>query len=551
MGSSSGIAALLLSASVLTACSSSSSESEVAQPMAEAGTSEAGGDATSESAQADGPSEVRLSFVQAIHGAMWANPEVYSELPLRIGVVGHPASVTVTLDQTTVEATDADGDGTWMAMMPIAGLAEGIWPVTAKAGTEQCAAELGIGASGVQWTVFSEVGPAGTPKLLRAGDRAWLTWTDSSNGQPEAWLREVDGAGRWAGEQVAIVDDSLAPALYARTALAASAQEGEGRIGVLYQSLGTPYVTHFKIVDLAGHELVASKDLDPDGWSASFGGDIQWDGSAFMIVWRVFEDALPGTSFAHSRLMWARVQEDGTTIGPVVVAESGDGKPVGGFEPFSFVKVASTGTASMVSFVRAYYEPIPDALVPKAQVGLVSAEGVVGASSYLAGGDQDPYGWARDCRVHRLGDGLVAMWTAKDIMEPVDNPRNVIFGMRADAQGVLQGQEPVKMVDHEGDRDEPTLMAHSEHLAVLGWLDARSYEEDPATGRIELYVAPVGQDLIAGEPVTFGHAKFVAGTSELSLSAAGTNALITWVDERHGLGIADPKPEVYFETAWY
>ena len=32
---------------------------------------------------------------------------------------------------------------------------------------------------------------------------------------------------------------------------------------------------------------------------------------------------------------------------------------------------------------------------------------------------------------------------------------------------------------------------------------------------------------------------------------AGTNVLLVWIDERHGLGIADPKPEMYFETAWY
>jgi hypothetical protein len=42
----------------------------------------------------------------------------------------------------------------------------------------------------------------------------------------------------------------------------------------------------------------------------------------------------------------------------------------------------------------------------------------------------------------------------------------------------------------------------------------------------------------------------VAGTTMLWAAPAGTNALLTWVDERHGGGVLDPRPEVYFETAW-
>jgi hypothetical protein len=27
--------------------------------------------------------------------------------------------------------------------------------------------------------------------------------------------------------------------------------------------------------------------------------------------------------------------------------------------------------------------------------------------------------------------------------------------------------------------------------------------------------------------------------------------VLLWVDERHGMGIMDPKPEMWMETAWY
>ena len=45
--------------------------------------------------------------------------------------------------------------------------------------------------------------------------------------------------------------------------------------------------------------------------------------------------------------------------------------------------------------------------------------------------------------------------------------------------------------------------------------------------------------------------RFVAGTSDLMETNAGSNVVLVWVDERHGNGIADPKPELYFETAWF
>jgi hypothetical protein len=50
--------------------------------------------------------------------------------------------------------------------------------------------------------------------------------------------------------------------------------------------------------------------------------------------------------------------------------------------------------------------------------------------------------------------------------------------------------------------------------------------------------------------VVFGHARFIEGTSELRAAPAGSNAVLVWIDERNGSGIADPKPELWFETVW-
>jgi hypothetical protein len=537
--------ALPLLLTLLAACSSSSPAQETAPQNQDGGLPET----AAESSLPETSAPISLALPQAVHGALWANPDVYSELPLRVIVTGTPESVTVSIPGATVQASDPENDGTWLAMLPTAGLPLGVSPITVTAGEATLTADLGIGRQGVQWTSFAEAASAATPRIHTAGDRAWLTWTDRSAGPATAWLREIDGAGRWVGERTALTQDP--PALYARTAVSAGGALSDRRIGVLYQSLGSPYRTRFRVVDFAGTESVAPIALDPQGWDGSFGGDIVWDGVAFTLVWRVFEAPVAGTEFAHSKVLWARVGLDGAMTGPAVVAESGDGKPVAGFNPFSFVKVDALGALSVVSFVRDLYQFIPDTDMPKGQVAVVKNDGTVSDSIYLAGGDGDPYSWFRDCRVRKVGAGFVLLWTAKDIMEAVDNPRNVIVATRADAQGNVSFEEPVKMVDAPGDRDEPFLLAHPEQLGILAWLDARSYELDVTKGRIEMYVAAVGDELVAKPPVIFPHARFVAGTSDLNLSLAGTNALMTWVDERHGLGIADPKPEIYFETAWY
>ena len=100
------------------------------------------------------------------------------------------------------------------------------------------------------------------------------------------------------------------------------------------------------------------------------------------------------------------------------------------------------------------------------------------------------------------------------------------------------------------DRDEQLLVAHPEHLGVLVWWDHRAYTLTPEEGRIELYAATVGDDLTATDEVVFEHARVVAGLGHASSALAGTNVLLVWIDQRHGMGIMDPRPELYFETIW-
>jgi hypothetical protein len=240
--------------------------------------------------------------------------------------------------------------------------------------------------------------------------------------------------------------------------------------------------------------------------------------------------------------------------GPVAVAASGpatEADPIGGFEPFSFIDVAVLGDLSLVGFVRGHYDELLGMEIPKSQLALVDADGTVEYGAYA--GLETDFTFHRECRVFTVGGSFVAVWSASDLLDPSDNPPNLFYATRTDGDGALDPgrRAGTVMFDAVDDRDEPFLIATPAALGALAWLDHRAYTLDPARGRIELYAAPVGEDLRTGEEAVFPHARFVAGTSMLFAAAAGTNALLIWIDERHGMGIMDPKPEAYFETAWF
>jgi hypothetical protein len=321
---------------------------------------------------------------------------------------------------------------------------------------------------------------------------------------------------------------------------------GSGTLAVLYQGHGMPYTTRFRICDFSGSEIMAPMDLDPPGWSGAFGGAVAWDGTGFVAVWRVID----GSGAAEVR--WMRVDESGTEVtGPVVAAASGSLDPIGGFEPFSFVSVAARDGLSLLSFVRGRYDAGLEMEVPKSQIAAVLNDGTLDYSEY-AGLERD-LTWHREARVFLLGEVFIGIWSALDLLSPEDNPPNLFYAAMTGEEGALdplRGRGTI-MFDQVDDRDEPFFLPHPVHLGLLAWIDHRAYTLEPERGGIELYVAPVAEDLTTGEETVFPHARFVAGLSQLNAAPAGTNAILLWVDERHGMGIMDPKPEMYMETAWY
>lgn len=490
-----------------------------------------------------GGAALSVALPQALDGALFANPAVYSQVPLHVATTGKPDSVEVEVGGDTITATDADEDGDFVAEVPLAALGEGEHAITVKAarGAEQpvsTTATLRLGKAGVQMTDVGAVGMSSTPRLHRRGAELWLTWRDRAESNAVIHLQRLDGAARPMGDAVTLLGPSV-DALHARAAL------GKDGIGLLYQTLGNPYVTHFRAVGFDGKELVATIDLDPSGGFGLTGGDIDFDGSGWVFVYRT-------TDGSKQELRWARVEEGtGELTGPIVVATSGNDDPNGKFPGFVPVGVRALAGKSLVSFVRERWDAALAMAIPKSQLALVSQGGTVEWSEYA--GKESDWTFHHEARVFRIGETLVPIWSANDLTSSDPNPPNLFFATRTDAQAALDPSRGAGTVvfDAPDDRGEPFLVAHPSGLGVLAWLDHRKYTLEPQVGGIELYVAPVSEELTAGTPTVFSHARFIAGTSELNGVAQGTNVILTWLDERHGQGILDPKPEVWIETAWY
>jgi hypothetical protein len=233
----------------------------------------------------------------------------------------------------------------------------------------------------------------------------------------------------------------------------------------------------------------------------------------------------------------------------VVAAAHGNEDPHGGFDPITQIGVAAVGDLSLVAFDRYWYHPLLELTVPRCQVATLDAAGTVTGTEMAAVGGGIT--WHYECRIAGLGGGALLTWGAGDLTSAEDNPPTDLRAARVEGSGALPAGrgDGALVVTEPQHRSEPAVAGGAGSDPVVAWLDQRSYQ-DLLTGRIELYAATLDEDLSASTPVVFGHARFIEGTSELRAAPAGSNAVLVWIDERNGGGIADPKPELWFETVW-
>lgn len=470
-------------------------------------------------------------LLQAVGGAMLANPDVHTQLPVRVAVDG-------TVDSVRVRGPggDAEGlleeDGVYVAWLAT-GTQSGTVDVSVQGpdGERSTSAELVLSTEGIQLTTLEAAGATTTPGLVWSEGVLWGTWCDKSEALSQCWAQELDGAGRWQGERVSIVP-TTEDVLYARTAAI------DGYLAVLYQlPVGSPYLNRVRVVDFSGGVVVDSIDLHEPGWEGTFGGDVDADADGFALTWRE-----RSTTTSDGRVRWMRVGVDGTTVGPVTVAASGDGLPVGNFGPFSFVEIAVHDGASLVTWTQDEYSADLGLQVPKAQFAVIDADGGVIETGYL--GDRTGYDWDNEAHAGVAKGELMALWSLDDLTSLDD-----VIPTEIAARTFSPTGDPVRLgasiEKAPNTRGEPVLFDHPGHSAAVAWIDHRTYSEEDQ-GQVQLHVASLSENLQARPALIYSHAQFFSGLTDLGGVMADHNVLLTWRDQRNG----GTYSEMWFETAW-
>ena len=291
------------------------------------------------------------------------------------------------------------------------------------------------------------------------------------------------------------------------------------------------------------HTVLGPIDLDPEGWYGSFGGDITTDDDhGFVLTWRAYtQDATTGES--ESEVRWMRITDDLEITGPIVLGSTEDAG-WSGFTPHTFITIAATPERSVVGFLQDQYSTLLEQDVPRARYFSIAPNGEVLEESAVHAAWAD---WHHHARVGNIGDELVAYWATADLLEEsLPNTIN-FFGSEAAYELLIPAGTP--WVTGPGERWEPWLLQHGDGRA-MAWLDLRSTVEHPLEGKIELMASTFTDGMSMSAPTTFRHAVFILGTSQLRATSVGPNVALTWLDERHGNGILDPRPEVWFDTLW-
>jgi len=482
-----------------------------------------------------GPQALRLP--QAVAGALQVNALLRPTASLRIDVTGEATRVTATLDGDEVEARRSDGG--WVAPLRLGARDDGDYAlrVTAQGGGAEAAvdATLRIARDGVQLTAFDEHGTARTPRLHRVDDRLWLTWSDKRAAESRVWMQELDGAGRLLGDPAPLV---LVPG---EEAVAARVAIGAERIAVLYQLAGTPYRNFLLLTDRERRPIGEAQPLDPEGMRGSFGGDVAYDGTAFDVVWRCHDDQLD-----HD-VRWLRVDEaTGAQVGPVVVAATGEGDPDGGFDGISWIRTAAGDGVSAVSFVRRRFDGLMDMEIPRAQLGFVEHDGTLRAPELMG---TAMFWFETEAHVFRHELGLLGVWVGVNLLDETEQPPQQLLGRWWSHDGSTRPGTPPVLAVGSNDRGEVTLVSQEGHASVLAWSDYRAVIDDADLGSIDVWAAPLQEDLSVGQPAAFEHSVLWAGLGQLHGAPAGGNAVLVWVDQRHS-GALDPRPELWLDTLW-
>lgn len=501
-----------------------------------------------------------LSLPQFVHGAAYVDGDLHASIPIVVSFSGTtPEGVDVSIDDA-VTAAELDGDR-FVATIDAASLTDGkhVLIATAKGATGKIEASLTSAKGSLQFTDFANDGPAysGHLALDPSGEEIRHTWISIVGGKHQLSMSHLDGAFQRIEDTVdAVLNAPGDEPLNGYTAFA------PGGLGVVYRT-AKPGDTHWsvklRVVDGWGSEKVPAQDLT--GAGAAFSMQAAGaDATGFSAAWlHITPPASPTDPPLPVELRFARWDTTTNTLqGPITLdtdqPDAGDG--VQRLEPLGEIQIACNSTVCVVTYVRQRYDGLVLLNVPKLHVAVVdlATGAMVGSPEPVAENNWD---------TQLFGQHVIAMpdqtfrviYTANDTSaavtpkSPCDEmlERDTLFTLALGADGKVLSRRA--LFDEEGTRQYPRLAAHPGGFALL-WEDQRSLCAARG-GRIRMSanVANPGLDGLL-DPYLELPGSVGLPPEDPTLAVAGTNVVVGWSDNRHGMGLLDPKNEIFLDTYW-
>ena len=536
-------------------------------------TADAGGGDTGADAGAGGEAgsgSTTLSFPQLVHGVGRVDTTAFPKIPLVVATTGAtPAAVTVTLDAAnpvTATASEA-GPSQLTATLDVSHLAAGTHALAATA-TSAAGQTLGtatgslvVGNDSLQFTKYAQVGPAYSSHLVLApnGDLGF-TWVSVANGTShQLYLDYLDGAGTRLLPADVVINDPADEPLTGYTAFSSD------DIGVVYnvaQPAGSQWLVKMRVVDSSGAEKVPVMDLTQGEGAFSLAA-AGVDPTGFSAAWLHIRPLDDAGAPQPVEIRYARYDMSANKLVGPIVLDSDQPQAAGStqgpqtLEPLAELGIACNQTVCVVLYSRDVYNVEVELNVAKlflATVNLASGQ-LVGAPQPVEATDWDMQMFGQE--IVALPDGsFVVAYTAVDTAAAI-NPitacdsmleRDLLFTVKVDAAGAVQGV-PQPVFNYQGSREYPRIAPHPAGWALF-WEDQRS-ECDATGGHIGMAMnvaAPDLQSLL--DPYLEATGSIGLPPEYPTLAVTGTSFVAAWSDDRDGMGLAEPEPELFLETYW-
>jgi hypothetical protein len=512
-----------------------------------------------------GGAATTLSFPQLVHGAARVDTAAFASIPLVVGVTGAtPDGVNVAVDGAMATPAVADGEQ-FVATLTTTALTAGSHAIVATAtsgGTPVAMAQgtLVVADGSLQFTEFAQAGPAYDGHLSSSAEADALSysWVSVATGKHQLYLNQLDGAFRRLSPTDVVLNDPADEPLAGYTAF------GQGAVGAVYTTAkpgDSHWLVKMRVVDPTGQDVVPTMDLT-QGEAAFSLAQAGVDPGGFSGAWLHIRPSPDPSNPLPVEVRFARYDLAAQKlVGPLVLDSDQPQAPCStqgpqSLEPLAELGIACNTSVCLVTYSRDVYNAFVDLNIPKLFVAVVdlTTGALAGPPTPVEATDWDTQMFGQNI-VAQADGSFVLVYTANDTaaavtpITPCDNTleRDLLYAVKIGANGALSGT-PKPIFNYQGPREYPRIAPHPEGYALF-WEDQRSECNPQGFIRMAMNVAAPNLGSLL-DPYLEAPGSIALPPEDPTLAVTGTSFVVSWSDNRNGDGLAQPEPEIYFETYW-